>query len=71
MSVMMNTCNNCRFFHMEPRSLREGHDYGECRMKPPTVVANATTSITQWPRVWVKDWCGEFKPASADGEATQ
>lgn len=49
-------CGVCRYF--------VPHDGdGTCRRYPPVPLAYNTVSVSAWPSVGERDWCGEFKLA--------
>ena len=63
---MKKQCANCRFFDERPAKEEWKPDTGACRRNPPIAryvqgMGNEAV-ITLWPRVHVKEWCGEYKP---------
>lgn len=49
-------CKNCIFF--------VGAEYHtSCHRNPPTLVGTNDSVRSDWPSVWERDFCGEFKPA--------
>ena len=51
-----NRCENCRF-------LSNWHDdvKGECRRYPPQVIWALDEEDSFFPKVFISEWCGEFK----------
>ena len=43
-------CGNCRYFYE-----------GECRRYPPQVGCDSDNVFYAFPRVYAKEWCGEFQ----------
>lgn len=46
-------CEHCRHFQ------RSSVNRGKCRANPPSIQADGKT---RFPRVWLTDWCANFKP---------
>ena len=58
------TCKNCQFFQPrepDPLEKQSGWKGGECRKCPP--------GPDGWPKVWEKDWCGEWRIRIIEGKA--
>lgn len=50
----VEACGGCRYF----RRLADQATQGVCRRHPP--VWRVDASVSEWPRVGDRDWCGEF-----------
>lgn len=56
---MSETCKMCRFFFAP-----DADDYpGECRRRAPTIQIRKIDKepISEWPRVYEFQWCGEYE----------
>jgi hypothetical protein len=54
---MKEKCELCRFFVPLP-----GDEMGFCHRYPPTLgQTDRYVRSQQWPCVYTRDWCGEFK----------
>ena len=62
MSGFEKECGNCCFYYFYGDEKN-----GFCRRKSPDCFERKVSgsdiieTITEWPKVWFKDWCGEFK----------
>ena len=71
-------CGNCRFFFFPKPDLWDNSVRGECRQRPPVVIArkrsiatgggNHNIIETRWPEVAADDdWCGKWRARDSDG----
>lgn len=51
-------CNNCGYWRTATES--PNADSGECRWRPPVVVALPSGPVERYPRTRSEDWCGQW-----------
>ena len=58
------TCAACIFHKdIDERSNSGGRSIFQCRRLPPPSPAQHVGEVTNWPRVYEDDWCGDFTGA--------
>ncbi len=66
------TCPGCLYFDRGNEGAGECHRYAP-RPNPPAFISKADSlgafkNDTHWPKVYDRNWCGEFTPRNASAE---
>jgi hypothetical protein len=57
----MRRCDRCDYWRTGVKGIQKG--FGECHLRPPTVIAGMQAAIAVWPVTSGDDFCGSFNPA--------
>jgi hypothetical protein len=53
-------CENCKWWSEDPQISTDRIKKGECRLRPPVVIASRHATLTRFPVLRSDEWCGEF-----------